>query len=775
MASTDTLTSSAALAANDLAHQALADIGRSLQRASALLERAAAAQSQISEMLTALVVPHRWVGTRLDIAGPDGWTIGPDLQGRPGAGTPGKSAYQLWLDEGNSGTIGDYLEAQRGESFRPNAVGAGSFRSQFDDQRKGFAYLAADEERLYFRVGDEPGVWSDPVTFGRGESGRTPELDATEEHIRWRPEGDEVWRTLVSLQSLKGKDGREVEIRATSTHLQWRYAGGPWADMVLIADLQAAATAAVDEIVYARESALGAIVAAAGPVAAAVEAAEAAAGIAGNAASAAGSARLWADAPPDTLVDDGVNPPGYSARHWSSKAAEAVDFDPDLYLTRASNLAGLADKAAARRNLDLGGAATEEATAFATAAQGDLAATALQPDALAAYTPTDDLPAVARSGRYADLEGAPDIPAGTVTSVGLSVPAGFGVTGAVTTSGTITLTWAEGFQGYTAAEALKLAGLSAQVQADWTATSGLAAILNLPGTFPPAAHGHAIGDITSLQTALNAKAALASPALTGNPTAPTQAPGNASTRLANTQFVANAIAALVGAAPDLLNEIHEIAAALGNDPNFATTVTGLIAGKLSKSANLSDLTDVEAARTALELGSAALSAASAFATATQGAKADTALQSAALNAYTPTNSLPAVAQTGQYADLEGAPGLATASAVRAGANTEDALGVANTWAAHAPVAVTLTALDMATFINGTAAISANTTVANPSGVKPGQAGVITVTVSGTRTTSFAGNWKKAEDSPDPPTTGKYMISYYAESASVIVYAIAKVS
>lgn len=52
-----------------------------------------------------------------------------------------------------------------------------------------------------------------------------------------------------------------------------------------------------------------------------------------------------------------------------------------------------------------------------------------------------------------------------------------------------------------------------------------------------AVHGHAIAEVTSLQTSLDAKAPLASPALTGTPTAPTQAQGNNSTRLATTAYV----------------------------------------------------------------------------------------------------------------------------------------------------------------------------------------------------------------------------------------------
>lgn len=50
-------------------------------------------------------------------------------------------------------------------------------------------------------------------------------------------------------------------------------------------------------------------------------------------------------------------------------------------------------------------------------------------------------------------------------------------------------------------------------------------------------HGHPIADVTNLQTSLDAKAPLASPALTGTPTAPTQTQGNNSTRLATTAYV----------------------------------------------------------------------------------------------------------------------------------------------------------------------------------------------------------------------------------------------
>ncbi|NEW96908.1 phage tail protein [Rhodopseudomonas sp. BR0G17] len=53
-----------------------------------------------------------------------------------------------------------------------------------------------------------------------------------------------------------------------------------------------------------------------------------------------------------------------------------------------------------------------------------------------------------------------------------------------------------------------------------------------------------------------------------------------------------AIGALIGAAPATLDTLAEIAAALGNDPNLATTLTSAIAGKQAASANLTALSDL---------------------------------------------------------------------------------------------------------------------------------------------------------------------------------------
>ncbi|HHI1173335.1 TPA: phage tail protein [Escherichia coli] len=87
----------------------------------------------------------------------------------------------------------------------------------------------------------------------------------------------------------------------------------------------------------------------------------------------------------------------------------------------------------------------------------------------------------------------------------------------------------------------------------------------------------------------NKKAPLNSPALTGTPTTPTAPQGANSTQIASTAFVMAAIAALVDSSPDALNTLNELAAALGNDPNFATTMTNALAGKQPKNATLTAL------------------------------------------------------------------------------------------------------------------------------------------------------------------------------------------
>ena len=111
---------------------------------------------------------------------------------------------------------------------------------------------------------------------------------------------------------------------------------------------------------------------------------------------------------------------------------------------------------------------------------------------------------------------------------------------------------------------------------------------------------------TTINNALALKAPLSSPALTGTPTAPTAAQSVNNTQIATTAFVKSAIAAMVGSAPAALDTLNELAAALGNDPNFATTMLNALAGKHPLDNTLTNLSgkDVTGLLTYLGLGEA---------------------------------------------------------------------------------------------------------------------------------------------------------------------------
>ncbi|MDJ3787225.1 phage tail protein [Salmonella enterica] len=107
-----------------------------------------------------------------------------------------------------------------------------------------------------------------------------------------------------------------------------------------------------------------------------------------------------------------------------------------------------------------------------------------------------------------------------------------------------------------------------------------------------------------IKQVLLAYAKLASPNFTGKPTAPTADQSSNDTQLATTAFVRSAIAALVDSSPGALDTLNELAAALGDDPNFATTMTNALAGKQPLDGTLTNLSgkDVPALLQYLGLG-----------------------------------------------------------------------------------------------------------------------------------------------------------------------------
>ncbi len=110
------------------------------------------------------------------------------------------------------------------------------------------------------------------------------------------------------------------------------------------------------------------------------------------------------------------------------------------------------------------------------------------------------------------------------------------------------------------------------------------------------------GVTSGIQNQLDDKAPLASPALTGTPTAPTAAPGTNSTQVATTAYADAAVAALVDGAPDLLNTLNELAAALDDNPDVINDLQDIAAGKqdtLTAGANI-DITGATISVTGLD-------------------------------------------------------------------------------------------------------------------------------------------------------------------------------
>jgi hypothetical protein len=181
-----------------------------------------------------------------------------------------------------------------------------------------------------------------------------------------------------------------------------------------------------------------------------------------------------------------------------------------------------------------------------------------------------------------------------------------------------------------------LADSAIQNLGDLSITATATELNTLDGITATTAELNYVDGVTSaIQTQLDAKAPSASPTFTGTPTAPTATAGANTTQIATTAFVATAVANVIDSAPGALDTLNELAAALGDDANFSTTVTNSIATKLNSSAvsafglTLVDDADAATARTTLGLGTAATTASTDYATAAQGTLADSAVQNLA--------------------------------------------------------------------------------------------------------------------------------------------------
>lgn len=201
----------------------------------------------------------------------------------------------------------------------------------------------------------------------------------------------------------------------------------------------------------------------------------------------------------------------------------------------------------------------------------------------------------------------------------------------------------------------------------------------------------------------------------------------ANSRKATLQAVANFITALlVDSAPGTLDTLNELAAALGDDPDFATTITNALAGKppnsraITAGAGLTGGGDLSADRTL-------------------------------------------AADIAVAADIRG----------KAASHLLDVPGI---YAASAPVTLTdaaTIAVDLNTGIHFTVTLGGNRTLGNPTNATVGQSGLIRVVQDGTgsRTLALSSDWEIAGGSAPELSSNANAVDLfsYLVYASGVVY------
>ena len=88
----------------------------------------------------------------------------------------GGVALNLGVPEGEQGIQG--IQGPQGDGLEIGATGTLAERDAYDTEPAGFAYVDVPNGHLYIRETATPGVWSDPIDFGKGEKGDTGDSGA---------------------------------------------------------------------------------------------------------------------------------------------------------------------------------------------------------------------------------------------------------------------------------------------------------------------------------------------------------------------------------------------------------------------------------------------------------------------------------------------------------------------------------------------------------------------------------------------------------------------
>jgi hypothetical protein len=241
-----------------------------------------------------------------------------------------------------------------------------------------------------------------------------------------------------------------------------------------------------------------------------------------------------------------------------------------------------------------------------------------------------------------------------------------------------------------------------------------------------------------------------------SPTAPTPTAGDNSTKVATTAFVAAAIAAIVNSAPGALDTLNELAAALGDDANFATTVNNALALRLRFDA-VQSLTAGQKAQALANLG---------------------------ITGVVLLSQLASVATSGAYSDLSGRPANATAAQIMAdtgagGVVTTDQLWAAAAWQDRGSLGPGANlSLDTRLGLNQKYLVTGNITVGAVTYLIDGQSGAFSFKQDGTggHNITFSG-WSPIGQTAPPVNTapnGLTYISWHYEAGVALYYSGGKV-